>query len=221
MVVVGGGWAGFGAAYAALQAGYEAVVLEAGEGPGGLAGAGRSEAGRAVEPGIKGFWYQYANIESLVDALGLSPSSIFTPYTQSSFYNPKGLQVRSPILQAQPRLPTPLGSFLYTAPYFTSLPLADRLTALPLLGPLLEYSSDSAAYDAYDKMSALELFRSAGVSRRLYDEFLCPMLMVTLFAPGHKLSAAAALDALYYFALAHQADFDVRWCRQSRAGRAA
>lgn len=46
--------------------------------------------------------------------------------------------------------------------------------------------------------------RSAGVSRRLYDEFLCPMLMVTLFAPGHKLSAAAALDALYYFALAHQ-----------------
>ncbi len=30
------------------------------------------------------------------------------------------------------------------------------------------------------------------------------MLLVTLFAPGHKLSAAAALDALYYFALAHQ-----------------
>ncbi len=68
-------------------------------------------------------------------------------------------QVRSPILQAQPRLPTPLGSFLYTAPYFTSLPLADRLTALPLLGPLLEYGSDSTAYGAYDKMSALELFR--------------------------------------------------------------
>lgn len=30
------------------------MVLEAGEGPGGLAGAGRSEGGRTVEPGIKG-----------------------------------------------------------------------------------------------------------------------------------------------------------------------
>ena len=46
--------------------------------------------------------------------------------------------------------------------------------------------------------------RSAGVSARLYREFLEPILLVTLFAPGHKLSAAAALDALYYFALAHQ-----------------
>ncbi len=71
-------------------------------------------------------------------------------------------QVRSPILQEQPRLPTPLGSFLYTAPFFTSLPLTDRLTALPLVGPLLEYAADQDAYDAYDKISALELFRCAG-----------------------------------------------------------
>ncbi|GIL44847.1 hypothetical protein Vafri_2307 [Volvox africanus] len=45
------------------------------------------------------------------------------------------------------------------------------------------------------------------------------MLLVTLFAPGHKLSAAAALDALYYFALAHQPDFDMRWCRGSVSER--
>jgi hypothetical protein len=30
------------------------------------------------------------------------------------------------------------------------------------------------------------------------------MLLVTLFAPAAELSAAAALGALYYFALAHQ-----------------
>jgi len=52
--------------------------------------------------------------------------------------------------------------------------------------------------------------RSAGVSARLYNEFLDPMLLAILFAPGTQLSAAAALDALYYFVLAHQADFDVR-----------
>ena len=40
------------------------------------------------------------------------------------------LQVRSPIFQDQPWLPTPLGSFVYTNPFFTSLPVADRMTAL-------------------------------------------------------------------------------------------
>eukprot|EP00879_Flechtneria_rotunda_P029856 GHRR01032317.1.p1 GENE.GHRR01032317.1~~GHRR01032317.1.p1 ORF type:complete len:385 (+),score=111.35 GHRR01032317.1:111-1157(+) len=62
-------------------------------------------------------------------------------------------------------------------------------------------------------MSAYELFRSAGVTKQLYDKFLAPMLLVTLFAPPTELSAAAALGALYYFALAHQPDFDVRWGR--------
>lgn len=37
--------------------------------------------------------------------------------------------------------------------------------------------------------------RQAGVSRRLYEEFLEPMLQVTLFLPGERLSAAAALGA--------------------------
>lgn len=42
-------------------------------------------------------------------------------------------------------------------------------------------------------MSAYELFQSCGVSKRLYDTFLSPMLLVTLFAPPTQLSAAAAL----------------------------
>jgi hypothetical protein len=61
--------------------------------------------------------------------------------------------------------------------------------------------------------SARDLFRAAGVSARLYRSFLEPVLLVTLFAPPEALSAAAALGALHYFALAHQDDWDVRWCR--------
>lgn len=76
-------------------------------------------------------------------------------------------QVKSPIFQSQPRLPTPLGSFLYTSPYFTKLPIWDRLTALPLIGPLLEVDSSEEAYQHYDQMSALELFNKKGVSQRL------------------------------------------------------
>lgn len=89
-------------------------------------------------------------------------------------------QVTAPVFQDLPRLPTPLGNFLYTSPYFTRLPLADRLTALPLVASLLEHDADEASYKAYDAMSAYELFKGAGVSSRLYAEFLEPMLLVTL-----------------------------------------
>ena len=63
------------------------------------------------------------------------------------------------MLSEKPRLPSPLGNLFYTAPLFTSLPLADRLTALPLIAALLEYAADDATYEAYDRISAYELFR--------------------------------------------------------------
>ena len=59
------------------------------------------------------------------------------------------------------------GSFLYTSPYFTKLPIWDRLTALPLLGPLLEVDSSNEAYQHYDQITALELFNKKGVTKRL------------------------------------------------------
>lgn len=124
---------------------------------------------------------------------------------------------------------------------------------------------DEEIYAMYDAMTARELFRKAGVSAKLYRDFLQPILLVTLFAPGEQLSginlckvciswncmlwaldtqilcsmaswmanqrtnlllvvvlckystAAAALGALYYYVLAHQADFDVCWCKGSVA----
>jgi hypothetical protein len=103
------------------------------------------------------------------------------------------VQVESPIFQNLPRLPTPLGSFVHTAPLFRQLPLSDRATAAPLVKPLLEHDLDDALYNEYDSQSAYELFRAAGVSKKLYEKFLAPMLLVTLFAPPTELSAAAAL----------------------------
>lgn len=63
-------------------------------------------------------------------------------------------------------------------------------------------------YTQYDNMSAYELFRRCGVSQRVYDEFLRPTLLVGLFAPPEQLSAASVLETLYFYALAHQNDFD-------------
>jgi len=208
VVVVGAGWAGLGATYQLVQQGYDVTLLEAGGNPGGLVAGWKTAQGRSVEAGIHGFWYPYRNIFALVKQLGLKP---FTDWTRSSQYSPAGLEVESPIFQQEPRLPTPLGTFLYTR--FKRLPLSDRLSALPLLYAVVDFDNSDAAWRRYDPVTARELFKQFGVSARLYKESFEPMLLVGLFAPGEQCSAAAALGMLYYFILAHQADFDVVWCR--------
>lgn len=208
VVVVGAGWAGLGATYHLARQGYEVTLLEAGAYPGGLVAGWKTPAGRSVEAGIHGFWYPYRNIFSLTDQLGIQP---FTPWTQSSQYSPHGLEVESPLFQAMPYLPSPLGTFLYTR--FKRLPLIDRLSALPLLYAVVDFDNSDEAWQRYDRITARELFKQYGVSARLYQDSFEPMLLVGLFAPGEQCSAAAALGMLYYFILAHQPDFDVRWCR--------
>jgi len=208
VVIVGAGWAGLGAAYHLAQQGYAVTLLEAGGYPGGLVAGWKTAQGRSVEAGIHGFWYPYRNIFGLIDRLGIKP---FTDWTRSSQYSPAGLEVESPIFQQEPRLPTPLGTFLYTR--FKRLPLSDRLSALPLLYAVVDFDNSDEAWRRYDSVTARELFKQFGVSARLYKESFEPMLLVGLFAPGEQCSAAAALGMLYYFILAHQPDFDVVWCR--------
>jgi uncharacterized protein with NAD-binding domain and iron-sulfur cluster len=206
--VIGAGWAGLGATYHLAKQGYDVTLLEASPYPGGLVAGWQTAEGRSVEGGVHGFWYPYRNIFSLVRELGLHP---FTPFTRSSQYSPAGLEVESPIFQDLPRLPSPLGTFLYTQ--FQRLPLIDRLSALPLLYAMIDFDNSDAAWKRYDPVTARELFKDFGVSARLYHDSFEPMLLVGLFAPGEQCSAAAALGMLYYFILAHQPDFDVVWCR--------
>jgi uncharacterized protein with NAD-binding domain and iron-sulfur cluster len=208
VVVVGAGWAGLGATYHLAQQGYDVTLLEAATYPGGLVAGWKTPGGRSVEGGIHGFWYPYRNIFNLVDELELDP---FTPFTRSSQYSPAGLEVESPIFQDEPRLPSPLGTFLYTR--FQRLSLIDRLSALPLLYAVIDFDNSDEAWQRYDRVTARELFKQFGVSGRLYRDSFEPMLLVGLFAPGEQCSAAAALGMLYYFILAHQPDFDVVWCR--------
>jgi uncharacterized protein with NAD-binding domain and iron-sulfur cluster len=68
-------------------------------------------------------------------------------------------------------------------------------------------------FQQYDDLDAQSLFVKLGISDRLINEFLRPTLLVGLFKPPEELSAAVTMELLYYYALAHQDSFDVRWIR--------
>ena len=51
-------FAGFGAAKTLAEQGYAVTLVDGAENPGGLSAGWRTPKGRAVEAGIKGFWYQ-------------------------------------------------------------------------------------------------------------------------------------------------------------------
>lgn len=191
VVVIGSGWAGLGAAHHLCNQGFDVTVLE--DSPDDI--------------GIRGYWYPYQNIFSLVDELGIKP---FTNWKTSAQYSGEGLEVEFPIFQDLPQLPTPLGTLLYTQ--FARLPLVDRLTSLPLVAAVVDFDNTDAAWRKYDSITARELFKQYGFSERLYRDVFGPLLQVGLFTPAEQCSAAATLGLVYYI-LAHQKDFDLVFSR--------
>jgi uncharacterized protein with NAD-binding domain and iron-sulfur cluster len=95
------------------------------------------------------------------------------------------------------------------------LTVADRISAIGLLGVWADFEQeDPESWKRYDKISADNLFRVvAGVSPRLYQELVSPLLHVLPMTPGYDCSAAAALSCFHVFALQARGAFDVRWCR--------
>lgn len=217
VIVIGGGFAGFAAAkHLSLQENVEVTLLDAQENPGGLSTAFKSAQGRTIEAGVKGFWYDYPNINRLCDELEIQP---FTEFLTSGFWA-KGrskhaqLVTEAPIFSSKPQLPTILGQFFYTAPlFYNKISFADRLTIIPWLYDVINIAKDQSTYEQYDRMTAREMFKRAGVSDAAYNYFLKPTLAVGLFAPPEELSAAVTLELLCFYALNSQNAFDVRWCK--------
>lgn len=214
VAVVGAGWGGFGAAKALCEAGCSVTLLDAVPDPTGDVGLS-TPSGKPFEPGTRGFWKDYPNIESLVAELGLREEDIFTEFTASSFFSPDGLEATAPVFSSSsfPELPSPLGQVYATFDNFKRLPLEDRVTMAGLLYAMLDLYRDEETFAAYDRMTAHELFIRMGLSKRLVDDFVRPTLLVGLFKPPEELSAAVAMELLYYYALAHQTSFDVRWIK--------
>ncbi|WP_114993162.1 FAD-dependent oxidoreductase [Synechococcus sp. UW179A] len=208
VVVVGAGWGGWGAAKALCEAGVRVTLIDGMADP-SVSEPITTESGKPFEAGTRGFWKDYPNINSLTDELGLGP--IYTDFTTSAFWSPEGLEATAPVFGDAPQLPSPVGQVLATVKNFKRLPLPDRLSIAGLLYAMLDLNRSDAVYRSYDAIDALTLFKQLRISDRMIDDFLRPTLLVGLFKPPEELSAAVTMELLYYYALAHQDSFDVRW----------
>ena len=209
-VVIGAGWAGWGAAKALCEAGVRVTLLDGMADPTGATPL-TTASGKPFEAGTRGFWKDYPNINALTAELGLK--QVFTEFTSSAFWSPEGLEATAPVFGDGPQLPSPLGQAFATINNFKRLPVADRLSIAGLLVAMLDLHRSEAVFRRYDGMDALTLFRQLKISERMIDEFLRPILLVGLFKPPEELSAAVTMELLYYYALAHQDSFDVRWIK--------
>ena len=215
VVVVGAGWGGWGAAKALCEAGLRVTLVDGLADPTGCTPL-TTASGKPFEAGTRGFWRDYPNINALTDELDLS--DVFTAFTSSAFWSPQGLEATAPVFGDGPQLPSPLGQAFATINNFKRLPVADRLSIAGLLVAMLDLNRSAEVYERYDALDALSLFRQLQISERMIDEFLRPILLVGLFKPPEELSAAVTMELLYYYALAHQDSFDVRWIRSRSIG---
>jgi uncharacterized protein with NAD-binding domain and iron-sulfur cluster len=216
VVIIGAGWGGLSAAYDLSKRSdkYNITLVEMAPRVGGVVRDGfTSMSGkRTAEAGQHGFWDQYYNIFRLLNEdLGII-DDVLTEYAEQGQYSPEGLEAVWPVYRNQiPQLPTGLAQAAYTE--FQKLPWADRLSAFPLILAFSEFDDSPKAWERYDKVSFRDLCLRLGVSRRCYDEAFEPMILTGLFAPGQECSAAAALGMAYFFVMANQNAFDVRWCK--------
>lgn len=209
-VVVGAGWAGWGATKALCEAGIRVTLIDGMADPTGSMPI-TTQSGKPFEAGTRGFWKDYPNINHLTHELELG--SIFTEFTTSAFWSPEGLEATAPVFGDAALWPSPLGQAIATLNNFKRLPVADRLSIAGLLYAMLDLHRSDAVYRNYDAISALTLFKQLGISDRMINDFIRPILLVGLFKPPEELSAAVTMELLYYYALAHQDSFDVRWIK--------
>lgn len=172
-----------------------------------------TKSGKPFEAGTRGFWKDYPNISDLCREMNIDEKDAFTEFTPSSFWSPDGLEATAPVFGDSMALPSPLGQVFATFDNFKRLPLSDRVTMVGLLYAMLDLNRDEKTFEAYDRLTAHELFIRMGLSKRLVDDFIRPTLLVGLFKPPEELSAAVVMELLYYYALAHQDSFDVRWIK--------
>jgi hypothetical protein len=187
VAVVGAGWGGWAAAKALCENGCAVTLLDSLPDPAGER-PWLTPSGKPFEPGQRGFWNDYPNLEALLAELGVPIDEVLTRPTGASFYGAKGLEATMPVLGAPEyaQLPSPLGQAVAAFPGIRRLPIADALTMTGLLYAMLDFNRDEETFEKYDRMTAHDLFVRMGLSQRLVDDFIRPTLLVGIFKPPEE-----------------------------------
>lgn len=130
VVVIGGGWTGWGATKALCEAGVGVTLIDGLADPTGSQPI-TTKSGKPFEAGTRGFWKDYPNINALSQEL--ETGDIYTNFTTSAFWSPDGLEATAPVVGESDQWPCPLGQVLATFRNYKRLPIKDRLSISGLL----------------------------------------------------------------------------------------
>ncbi|HEU5087989.1 MAG TPA: FAD-dependent oxidoreductase, partial [Roseiflexaceae bacterium] len=192
-VIAGAGPAGFACAKWLSDRGYEVVVVEKRQVPGGKVSAWRDADGDWVESGLHVFFGAYRNLLGFLDECGLSDCFDWKP-AEMVFASPQhGL---API-RFIPGLPAPWNGLagVATSPL---LPARDKLRmALGLVWPIF---GSQDYLDRQDNQSYAAWHLRHGMGQRALDDVMHTMALALNFERADQVSAKLVLTALLHFA---------------------
>lgn len=192
-IIAGAGPAGMVSARLLANRGYEVIVLEKRDVPGGKVSAWQDADGDWIESGLHVFFGAYHNLLAFLDDCGLSDTFDWRP-AEMIFASPQyGL---APIRFIR-GLPAPLNGLAGVA---TSklLPLKDKLrVALGLLWPIF---GSQAYIDRQDDQSYAAWHLRHGMGERALHDVMDTMALALNFQRTDKVSAKLMLTALMRFA---------------------
>ncbi|MBC8160230.1 MAG: FAD-dependent oxidoreductase [Roseiflexaceae bacterium] len=192
-IIAGAGPAGFAVAKWLTDRGYEVVLLEKRDVPGGKVSAWRDADGDWVESGLHVFFGAYRNLLSFLDECGLNDCFDWKP-AEMVFASPEHGRTG---LRFVPFLPPPLNGLAgVAATKLVSWPDKLRM-ALGLVRPIF---GSHAYLDAQDEQSYAAWHLRHGMGERSLHGIMDTMSLALQFQTAENVSAKVPLLALMYFA---------------------
>jgi phytoene desaturase len=192
-IIAGAGPAGFACAKWLRDRGYEVVLVEKRDVPGGKVSAWRDADGDWVESGLHVFFGAYHNLLSFLAECGLHDSFDWKP-AEMVFISPGH---RLAPIRFVPGLPAPLNGLAGVAlsPLMTT---GDKLRmALGLLRPIF---GSQDYIDKQDGQSYAAWHLRHGMGQRTLDDVMDTMALALNFQRADQVSAKLVLTALLHFA---------------------
>ena len=116
----------------------------------------------------------------------------------------------------QAPLPLPFLFLLYANADSLKFTRKDIASLWLLSGALLDFdTSNPEKWKEYDQITAVDLFRKIGLRRKVYQQLIEPLLLVSLGVSGQQCSAAACLAMFSYYGLTDPNSFDFCICQGS------